>query len=378
MKTLYLKKSKESVPGKCNLILTVCITSIFFSVIALVSTASAQVVLFDFDNAPLYSPLPIDQTVCGITAHFSGTGQGYSIQLASVLGFTPQGFSGRCIYPSSVYLADLLVSFDQTLTNFSIMYAPEEYACDNSAMMRVTAYMDGSYVGTNTKTASNPGTWPVDTLSCSFPQGFNSVVVHYDSPPPGGGDYGPVFMADNMKVTASLMTVTGNVVSTQVNCYNAAQTITIAGGTTPFIVETGGSASMIAGQNIIYLPGTTVQPGGYMLGKIFTGLWCGQLAPAMVSPVTGEDELPVASQQPSFFLYPNPTTGKFTLEQKGEKILGKVKVEIYGMRGERVMNTELTGEKIHEFLLSDLLQGLYFVKVLADDYVETFKMVITR
>jgi hypothetical protein len=159
-------------------------------------------VLFDIDNAPLLSPLPINQTVNGITAHFSATDPGYSIQNANTMGFTPQGFAGRCIYPSSINLTDLFINFDHTLTDFSIMYSCQELGCDDAATMRVTAYMNGSLVGTHTKTASNPGTWPVDSLSCSFPQGFDSVVVHYDSPPPTCQDYGVIFMVDNMRVTA--------------------------------------------------------------------------------------------------------------------------------------------------------------------------------
>jgi hypothetical protein len=73
--------------------------------------ATSQGTLFDFDNAPLRSPLPIDLTVDGITVHFSATGQGFSIQRADSLGFTPSGFSGNCIYPSSINAADLLVGF---------------------------------------------------------------------------------------------------------------------------------------------------------------------------------------------------------------------------------------------------------------------------
>jgi len=167
----------------------------------LVSRASAQAVLFDFDNAPLYTSLPIYQTAGGITAHLSATGQGYSIQNANVLGFTPPGFSGHIIYPNSIYLADLLIHFDHTLTDFSIMYACQELGCDDAATMKVTAYMNGNYVGFNTRTATFPGTWPVDTLRCSFPQGFDSVVVHYYLHPPTCLDYGTIFVADNMRVT---------------------------------------------------------------------------------------------------------------------------------------------------------------------------------
>jgi hypothetical protein len=167
-------------------------------------------VLFDFDSAPLYSPLPIGLTVGGVKASFSATGQGYSIQLANTLGFTPAGFSGRCIYPSSVFLADLLVSFNCTLTNFSIMFSPEEYGCDSSATLRVTAYLDGTLVGTNTAVASPPGTWPTGTLSITTAQPFNNVVVHYDAPPPTGGDWGPIFLADNMIVTATSLPKLGD------------------------------------------------------------------------------------------------------------------------------------------------------------------------
>jgi hypothetical protein len=45
----------------------------------------------------------------GITAHFSATGNGFSIQEANTMGFTPAGFSGYVIYPNSIYLADLLI-----------------------------------------------------------------------------------------------------------------------------------------------------------------------------------------------------------------------------------------------------------------------------
>ena len=167
-------------------------------------TSIARAAVFDFDKATLHSPLPIDLTAEGITAHFSGTGQGFSVQQANALGFTPTGFSGLCIYPSSVFAADLLVGFSQPLNDFSILYAPEEYACDSSARMRVTAYVDGVPVGTRTMTADPPGTWPTATLAISLPQGFNSVVIHYDAPPPTGGDWGPIFMADNMNVTAAI------------------------------------------------------------------------------------------------------------------------------------------------------------------------------
>ncbi len=162
--------------------------------------AAAQSVLFDFDGLPAHSGLPGSYTVGGITASFSATGQGFSIQPANTMGFTPVGFAGNCIYPNSIYAADLLVGFSWPLTDFSILYSPQELGCDDSATMRVTAYLGGVLVGTATATAATPGTWPSETLAFSSAQPFDSVVVHYDARPPTCRDWGPIFMADNMQV----------------------------------------------------------------------------------------------------------------------------------------------------------------------------------
>ena len=177
------------------------LTAVMLAASATAVPTAAQTLWFDFENAPTHSPLPLSLTVGEVTAEFSATGQGFSIQPANTMGFTPSGFSGNCIYPSSVFAADLLVAFSQGLSSFAILYAPQELACDSSARMRVTAYRDGLFVGTSTMTADPPGTWPSATLAISSRQPFNQVVVHYDAPPPTGGDWGPIFMADNLQVT---------------------------------------------------------------------------------------------------------------------------------------------------------------------------------
>lgn len=158
-------------------------------------------VLFTFDDGPIHTSLPIDLTAGGLSAHFSATGGGYSIQRADTLGFTPVGFSGLCIYPNSVFPADLVVDFSQQCTDFSILYSPQELGCDDSATMRVTVYMNDTFIATQTTTSPNHGNWPTHTLSISAPAGFNRAVVHYDARPPTCQDWGPIFLADNMTAT---------------------------------------------------------------------------------------------------------------------------------------------------------------------------------
>jgi len=167
--------------------------------------AGSTTALFDFNSGPQFTSVPLDLTSNGVLAHFSATGSGFSIQdTRQVIGVLPTGFSGLGLVPNSVFPADLLVSFpNEKVTAFSIMVAPQELSTDSTATLRVTAFKNGVAVGTNTSMGTEPFLWPSSTLSFSSPQGFDSVVVHYDKPPPTGGDYGPIFVADNMSVTVA-------------------------------------------------------------------------------------------------------------------------------------------------------------------------------
>jgi hypothetical protein len=106
--------------------------------------------------------------------------------------------------------------------------------------------------------------------------------------------------------------------------------------------------------------------------------YCGGITPSMVSVVAAVEQIPFISSQSNFIVYPNPTQGTFVLEQKGDREFGTVRIEVYGMRGEKVLASQLSGEKKHEFSLTQIPAGLYFVRVVADDYVETIKLILTR
>ena len=135
---------------------------------------------------------------------------------------------------------------------------------------------------------------------------------------------------------------------------------------------------MIAGQNIIYLPGTTVEPGGYMHGKIFDGTYCGLITAPIATATSTEEEIPVMLTVNNFRLYPNPTTGKFTIEQTGGALIDIVRVEIYGMLGSKVMSGQISSEKKHEFSIAELPAGVYFVKIFAGVEARTIKLIKTN
>jgi|GEM_PF-1294774 len=184
-----------------------------------------------------------------------------------------------------------------------------------------------------------------------------------------------------MIVVAVYTTVTGTVPSPLDLCFDASVTVTVAGSGSTFLVQAGASATMIAGARILYRYGTTVEPGGYMHGYITTtNEYCGSLPPSKISVVTDEEEaqtelLPASRM---FTVFPNPTTGTFTLLNRGEAAVGQVDVEMFDMTGHKVCSTSYPAERSHLVTLNNLTPGLYFIKVMTTGRVESFKLVVTR
>jgi hypothetical protein len=70
------------------------------------------------------------------------------------------------------------------------------------------------------------------------------------------------------------------ITSGQSDCFDATQTITLAGGGTNFIVQSGGNVTLISGLNILMMPGTMLQSGSSVMAKITTiGAYCSQEPP---------------------------------------------------------------------------------------------------
>ncbi len=168
-------------------------------------------------------------------------------------------------------------------------------------------------------------------------------------------------------------TVGGTVGANQDTSFSASEIITVAGAASPFIVQNEGWANMFAGENIIYKPGTRVEQGGYMHGAITsTGLNCGMLAPSFLT--VREDDPGKVNEKSSFVVYPNPSSGIWTLEQKGVQEYENLRVELFGLQGEKVMTNELTGSRKHEFSLSEAPAGLYFMRIFSENSTETVRI----
>jgi hypothetical protein len=149
-----------------------------------------------------------------------------------------------------------------------------------------------------------------------------------------------------------------------VQCFNATQSITVAGNGTSFTVEAGGSATMIAGLNIVYFPGTTIVSGGYMSGYITTSSqYCTTQVPSMVAVLTGEGEPPAVMVKPGLKIYPNPTNSIFSLVLTDYDESEMISISIFNMRGQKIISKEVKGGMNDDFSLSGNPPGIYFLQV---------------
>ncbi len=165
-------------------------------------------------------------------------------------------------------------------------------------------------------------------------------------------------------------------------CYSAVNTLTVAGGVSTFVVQSGGNVTLIAGSKISLLPGTTVQSGGYLHAYI-SSTYCTPitLAPSLVDNNVGvEDSYILFGDAGDRFvkLYPNPTRDDVTLEVTNMNAFTDIRFEIYGMRGDKIMGKELQGIQTHKISLSGYPVGVYVIHVIAGDKSETAKIVKTN
>ena len=138
--------------------------------------------------------------------------------------------------------------------------------------MRITGFRNSVLVATSTSTAPVPGTFPTGVLTLSHPQGFDSVVIHYDAAPTTCEDWSPVFTVDNMTVTPfptlsiddvavteghSGTTTLGFTVSLSAV---SGQTVTVDYATANGTATTADGDYVAASGTLTFAPGVTTQP----------------------------------------------------------------------------------------------------------------------
>ncbi len=164
------------------------------------------------------------------------------------------------------------------------------------------------------------------------------------------------------------------------HCYDGREYIYIAGNGTAFTIDPVASVTHIAGNAIYYLPGTTVNSGGYMLGQITTtNTFCASPENMLVANTdrdgnSGLEDNLFKSEGKNIKVYPNPTYGTFTLELSGDFANERVYVTVYGMTGEYIFQETLVNTKKHDFSLEGFPVGIYLVRVHTGELAETTRI----
>ena len=167
------------------------------------------------------------------------------------------------------------------------------------------------------------------------------------------------------------------IVNGQDTCFNALQTINVAGNGTTFTVQGGGSATLIAGQKIRFLPGAKVQLNGYLHGYIGQyGESCFEqyhILPAQTGIPENEGMFNGSSL---FRVYPNPTSGEFMVEIASERQLKNSLIRVFNLMGNEIMRKEITNNfRKTDFSLDKQPSGIYIITITGDGLMESARIV---
>jgi hypothetical protein len=141
-------------------------------------------------------------------------------------------------------------------------------------------------------------------------------------------------------------------------------------------VNSGASATMIAGQKIIYMPGTSALAGCYMHGYISTtGQFCPRRPVMTGTWPDPENTFTGASADEALRAYPNPTTGSILFELTNQREVSSATVDVYGMMGDKILRREYPPQKMYELSLALYPPGVYLVRVITGNETRIVKVV---
>ncbi len=168
-------------------------------------------------------------------------------------------------------------------------------------------------------------------------------------------------------------------------CYQASNTITVAGSGTTYIIQDGGELTLVAGNKILLKPGFHAEPGSYVhayIGdqgceeplkpaNIFSAEQ-DQLEETIIEQALGIDE---TTSTEYLKVYPNPTTGKLNIEINSQDSDELNTIWVYDFHGRLIQQQVMIGPGKTELDLSTHPIGMYLIRVIHGNKSETVKVV---
>jgi hypothetical protein len=126
------------------------------------------------------------------------------------------------------------------------------------------------------------------------------------------------------------------------------------------------------------LPTTRVKNNAYLHAFITTnGVYCNSKSSSGYDLYGAGDQAGDYAEDGNhlFRVWPNPTSGPVTLELLSDDQTGEAKIELYGMLGNLVMQTTLSGSNKYDLSLADKPNGIYLMKVVTGKLSRTVKII---
>lgn len=129
-------------------------------------------------------------------------------------------------------------------------------------------------------------------------------------------------------------------------CFNAEQTITVAGGGTYFTVAANAIAELIAGLNVVFLDGTVVIPGGYMRAYITNNSEFCMNQKSLLNNDLAENmesqNMNHACEEELFSVFPNPGNAVFCISFTGKIENEEALVTVFNITGEGALQLTIS------------------------------------
>ncbi|MCX6278974.1 MAG: PKD domain-containing protein [Bacteroidetes bacterium] len=243
----------------------------------------------------------------------------------------------------------------------------------------------------------------VDTYSWTLPlgatlasgAGSNSITVNFPNFVTTGnirvlgvnscftGPPSPNFQVKTNALLTGQVTLNNMVIGNgQQECL-AVQNI-IVGGNAPFTVEEGGEVRLIASENILFLPGSLVHYAGYLNAAITQQcIPCNSLKSPVLSPIITEsgNALEIFNNIETdqlFRIYPNPTTGQFTIESRMSGSMPTIILQVFDFMGKKLTEEQIQGFSQGVFSISQFPDGIYNIRLIAGEHIQIQRIIKTR
>ncbi len=211
------------------------------------------------------------------------------------------------------------------------------------------SYSNGNYNSFPLGIISNPNTWDTSSSPIS-----NSIFLQ------SGMKNGYIFpqLIPNKDSCETNLIITDDVLNNSYDYQQASETIIASN-----IIFEGGNAEYHAGSSVTLTVGFNAKTESYFKAYI---LGCSDSSKAS-NNIHSYKEI---SETKKLLFYPNPTKNTLRINNLNNVVIKQVKV--YNLLGKEVLQVQGNNENIN---VSGLLPGVYFVKLITQEGVRSFKMV---